>query len=69
MSIHRDPVTHFTPSSTNIMSQVEAAMAKFDAAREQAALRVEARRDLCIARGLAQAVRGRHYDAIQRGTM
>ena len=42
MSIHRDPVTHFTPSSTNIMSQVEAAMAKFDAAREQAALKVEA---------------------------
>ena len=43
MSIHRDPVTHFTPSSTNIMSQVEAAMAKFDAAREQAALKVEAK--------------------------
>ena len=27
----------------------------------------EARRDMLVARGLARAVRGRHYDAIQRG--
>lgn len=69
MSIHRDPVTHFEPSSSNLLAQVEAAMAKFDAAREQAALKVEARRDLCVARGIARAARGRHYDAIQRGTI
>lgn len=50
---------------------VELAMAKCDIAvaghRAMLADAREARRDLLIERGLARAVRARHYDCIQRG--
>lgn len=59
--------TAIIPSSSNLEQQIAAAMAKFDASREQAILRREARMDVLVARGIARAARGRIYDAIQRG--
>lgn len=55
------------PSSDALSRQIAAAMAKCDGDREQAVLRRDARRDRLVARGIARAVRGRIYDAIQRG--
>lgn len=55
------------PSSDALSRQIAAAMSKCDADREQAILRREARRDQLVARGIARVVRGRVYDAIQRG--
>lgn len=49
----------FAPSSWNLGKQIEAAMAKFDAAREQAALREDAREDARIARAWGAEVAAR----------
>lgn len=49
----------FTPSSWHLTQQIDAAMAKFDAAREQAALREEARKDERDARAWAAQVEAR----------
>lgn len=58
----------FVPSSEKLLAMVAAAEAKFDAARERERQRKEERANELYARGVARAVRGRFYDAIQRGT-
>lgn len=52
------------PSSWLLQKQVDAAMAKFDAAREQALLRKEARRDAYNARARDAEVKARFYRRI-----
>lgn len=65
--ISRHTPTHFIPSSAHLTAQIDAAMAKFDAAREQAILAKEAREMERRVRAQTNAAKARHYFNIQHG--
>lgn len=64
--VQANPSTMFAPSGEKLLSMIAAADAKFEAARVRAR---EERRETLLARGLARAARGRHYDDIQNGVV